>query len=89
MRVIITDAAQKDIERLDLITARRAFEKIEWLNTHFDERNHLGLSGMSKGYFKLRVGDWRILYNFDIERQVIFIHLVDHRSRVYKRIVPS
>ena len=37
-----------------------------------------------KGYRKLRVGDYRVI--FRIERQVVKIILIGHRSVVYKEI---
>ena len=35
-----------------------------------------------KGYRKLRVGDWRVI--FRIERTIVKIFVIQHRSSVYK-----
>ena len=37
-----------------------------------------------KGYRKLRVGDWRIV--FRIEKQTVKIFIIQHRSVVYKML---
>ena len=34
--------------------------------------------------FKLRVGDYRILYTYDREKPEIVVHFVRHRREVYK-----
>ena len=37
-----------------------------------------------KGYRKLRVGDWRVV--FRIEKQTVKIFIIQHRSIVYKML---
>lgn len=34
---------------------------------------------------KLRVGDYRVLYEFDLTRGRIFLHYVGNRREIYKR----
>ncbi len=36
--------------------------------------------------FKLRVGDFRVLYEFDAKLGRIYLHYVGHRREIYKRI---
>jgi mRNA interferase RelE/StbE len=38
-----------------------------------------------EGVFRIRVGDFRILYSLEIDNQTILIVTIDKRSRVYKR----
>ena len=35
--------------------------------------------------FKLRVGDYRVLYEFDVKQGRIYLHYVGHRREIYKR----
>jgi mRNA interferase RelE/StbE len=35
--------------------------------------------------FKLRVGHYRVLYEFDAEQGRIYLHYVGHRRDIYKR----
>lgn len=37
-------------------------------------------------YYKLRVGDYRALLDIDIEREIVFVRYIDHRSKIYKRM---
>jgi mRNA-degrading endonuclease RelE of RelBE toxin-antitoxin system len=36
--------------------------------------------------FKLRVGAYRVLYEFDADQGRVFLHYVGHRRDIYKRV---
>jgi mRNA interferase RelE/StbE len=36
--------------------------------------------------FKLRAGDYRVLYEFDVKQGRIYLHYVGHRREIYKRL---
>ena len=44
---------------------------------------HQRLSGRSE--CKLRIGDYRVLYEFDVGLGRIYLHYVRHRRDIYKR----
>jgi len=35
--------------------------------------------------FKLRVGDYRVLYEFDAQKGQVYLHYVGHRRDIYRR----
>lgn len=74
--------ALKDLEEIDPVIGKRVVEKIVWLQQNFDdlipERLHHGLRGL----YKLRVGDYRVIYS--VLQEVITIKAVRHRRDVYK-----
>lgn len=74
--------ASDDLEHLDKIVAQRILSKIRWLSENFAYIVPERLSGDLKNFYKLRVGDWRIIYTF--QSPVITIHLIGHRREVYK-----
>ncbi|WP_365973399.1 type II toxin-antitoxin system RelE/ParE family toxin [Moorena sp. SIO4G3] len=41
------------------------------------------LSANLSGLFKLRIGDYRVIYSFDNEAKCITIHKVAHRRDIY------
>jgi mRNA interferase RelE/StbE len=51
----------------------------------FDLRNfqHQRLQGMAA--FKLRVGDYRVIYEFNVERNELFLLTVGNRRDIYKK----
>jgi len=83
-QVQFTPQALEVLSRLDAPIARRIAEKIQWLAEHFDQIQPETLTGPFASLFKLRVGDWRVLYTTDSAQQSMTIHAIAHRSRVYK-----
>lgn len=38
-----------------------------------------------KGMYKMRIGEFRALLDIDPKREIIFVRVIDKRSRIYKR----
>ena len=38
-----------------------------------------------KDYYKLRVGDYRMLIDVDLKDKVLFVRVLDHRGRIYDK----
>jgi len=75
----------ESITDLDLITdfiRLRILNKIAWLAINFEQITPLPLTREWSGFYKLRVGDYRVIYEFDRESRIIIIR-VGHRSEVY------
>jgi len=73
--------ALDDLQKIDKPVVKRILKKISWLSQHFDDITPEPLSGELVGTFKLRIGDWRVIYT--IENDVITIQAVGHRREVY------
>ena len=82
--VVFSDRAQSDVRRLDRSTAQRVLGKLRWLAENFDAIQQDALSGQWRGMFKLRVGDYRVVYAYDREKREIEVHRVRHRREVYR-----
>ena len=83
--VEFTAEASDDLASLSKPVAQRILKKIRWLAENFEAISPESLTGEWKGFYKLRVGDYRVLYHFGhSESKVIVIHLVKHRREVYK-----
>jgi mRNA interferase RelE/StbE len=83
--VEFTPKAVHDFSRLDKPIAQRILDKIKWLSQNLDIANPEPLSHDLKGKWKLRVGDWRVVYTLDERVRSMVILYVDHRSKVYKK----
>jgi mRNA interferase RelE/StbE len=57
--------------------------KVDEMGTRLISFPHKRLEGRAE--FKLRVGDYRVLYEFDVKQGRIFLHYVGHRREIYKR----
>lgn len=80
-----TEEAESDIGLLDGKIRTRVLDKIGWLCDNFEMVNHLPLGYGWQGFFKLRVGDWRVIYEIDYSDNEITVHCIDHRSKIYKK----
>ena len=76
------EGALEDLEKLDKTIANRILSKITWFSIHFDSIIPEELSGDLAGMFKLRVGDWRVLYT--IEDDSMIVQAIGHRREIYR-----
>jgi len=84
-KVVFTIEAEEDLDRLDKQVRRRVIEKILWLRDSFNEVLPLPLGGKWQRFFKLRVGDWRVIYEVEDPKKQITVHRIDRRDKIYKR----
>jgi mRNA interferase RelE/StbE len=83
-QVNFTPTAESDLSHLDKPIIKRVLKKLHWLAENFETITPEKLSGEFKSVFKLRVGDYRILYTFNRKKQQIIVHFVRHRREIYK-----
>lgn len=83
--VNLTKEAETDLNRLDRRVRDRTVKRLTWLGVHFEETVPLPLGGPWRGFFKFRLGDWRVIYTIEWQKSSLTIHLIDHRDKVYKR----
>jgi mRNA-degrading endonuclease RelE of RelBE toxin-antitoxin system len=57
--------------------------KIDEMGMRLEDFPHKRLQGRSE--CTLRVGDYRVLYEFDLKLGRTFLHYVGHRREIYKR----
>ena len=81
--LLIKRCAERDLRRLPRVLFERVNERI--LSLRDDPRPHgvRKLSGALEGW-RVRVGDYRILYQIDDEAQTVTIVRVRHRREVYR-----
>jgi mRNA interferase RelE/StbE len=72
-----------DLKKLTPTMLNRIIKKVDWLADNFDEIAHQSLAANLSSFYKLRVGDYRVIYEFDLEERVIFIARIGHRREVY------
>ncbi|KHG39735.1 MAG: type II toxin-antitoxin system mRNA interferase toxin, RelE/StbE family [Aphanizomenon flos-aquae KM1D3_PB] len=72
-----------DLDNLNQFVRLRILNKIQWLSVNFEQITPLSLTGQWSGFYKLRVGDYRVIYELDIEEQLIIIIRIAHRREIY------
>ena len=61
---------------------RRIEARIREMGRRLDEFSHARLQGRAE--FRLRVGDYRIIYAFDVRRNELSLITLGHRREVYR-----
>jgi mRNA interferase RelE/StbE len=56
--------------------------KIRELGQHLESHPHHRLQGRSE--FRLRAGDYRIIYEFDVQKNELQLITIGHRREVYR-----
>lgn len=82
MRLILSRSTQKDLDRLDDDTTLRISAKLYGLNNNPFPYGYEKLSG-NKGY-RIRIGDYRVVYTIDKISKTVTIVKVKHRREVYR-----
>lgn len=82
-KLVFTPDADRDLKALSAPIIIRILNKLVWLKNNFDLLKPVPLHGSFSGSYKLKVGDWRIVYRTDFSEKVIIVVMIDHRSKVY------
>jgi mRNA interferase RelE/StbE len=82
-RLVISEDADKQLQKLDKPVRRRmllALAKLE------DDPRPDGVKKLkgSADRWRIRVGDWRIVYQIEDGELVVLVIAVGHRSKVYR-----
>ncbi len=77
--------AEKDLAKIDREARRRIIDKLDWLLANFENILPFILTGEFREFYKLRIGDWRIMYKVNWHRRVITVCYIDWRDKVYKK----
>jgi len=80
----ILDPAARELARMDAQAGRRIVKRIRWLAENLDSTSPEALKGALAGLYKLRAGDYRIIYQILYDQRTIVVHLIGHRSQVYR-----
>jgi mRNA interferase RelE/StbE len=84
-RVQFKPSVGKDLRRLPPDVLRRVMARIAALENDPLPRQVTRLSGAERLY-RLRVGDYRIIYEVDTESRQVTVHYVRHRQDAYRQM---
>jgi mRNA interferase RelE/StbE len=80
----LIDDAQEDLDRLDKAVAARIVERLQWLAANAENLSHVALKGKWSGLFRLRIGDYRAIYDLDHGNRLVIVVVIGHRRDVYE-----
>jgi mRNA interferase RelE/StbE len=82
-RVVFARSARRELERLEMSVARRIISRIEALATDPRPPGCVKLQGAAD-LWRIRIGDYRVVYSVDDNARVVDIRVVRHRSDAYR-----
>jgi len=80
-KIEFTEKAEKQFDKLDFVMQKRIINVLERIKVrpfYFVRRI------INSSYFRLRVGDYRIILDIKSEKLIIHVIEVKHRKNVYK-----
>jgi mRNA interferase RelE/StbE len=83
-KLVFSSEGKKSIASLDKDIAQRVLDKLKWLIQDIDNIPLIPLSRNLSGFYKLRVGDWRVIYDVNHKENVVTVHKVGHRKEIYR-----
>ena len=81
--VVFARSARRDLERLEVGVARRIVARIEALAANPRPPGCVKLQG-ADDLWRIRVGEYRVIYSIDNNARIVDITAVRHRSDAYR-----
>ena len=79
----VLEEARTQLRKLDRSIARRIVQKIKWLAENFDQIEPDALAHNLADLYKLRIGNYRVIYEIVEEEQLLVVLEVGHRRDIY------
>lgn len=79
-----TQQGEKALRSLDRETGQRVLNKLKWLLENISAICPSPLSGSLSGFYKLKIGDHRVIYELNQDEKIITVHKIGHRRDIYK-----
>jgi mRNA interferase RelE/StbE len=81
-QIIWSESAARELKKLDKTVAKRIFKKVSQLGENPYHSSVTKIVG--DPYFRLRVGDYRVIFDIQDDMLRILILKVGHRKNIYK-----
>lgn len=82
-RVIILRSAEKDLEKLPANVVKRIFPALEKLSENPRPAGSKKLAGQNENLWRIRIGDYRLVYLIEDKIKVVEIRKAGHRKDIY------
>ncbi len=82
MIVVVKKAAAKDIQKISEPFKTKIKQKIRELENYPNIPNIKKLTNYTPTY-RLRIGDYRVLFDMDMDKEIITIGRIKHRKEAY------
>jgi len=84
-KVVLKPSVEKDLRALPRSIVARVFKQIEALKDEPFPRQSIKLAG-AEHLYRIRIGDYRVIYGVDRDLKQVIVHYVRHRRDVYRQL---
>lgn len=84
-KVFFKKSASRELSRLPFVVIKRVKNLVEQLENNPQKVNSKRLTGF-KGLYRVRIGDYRVVYLVDKTIKIVTITKIGHRRGVYRRL---
>ncbi|MBK8553358.1 MAG: type II toxin-antitoxin system RelE/ParE family toxin [Ignavibacteria bacterium] len=81
-KIKLDQNSKKDLDKIEYQIVRRIFDKIKSLEDEPRPYGSIKLKG--ENAYRLRLGNYRILYEIDDKKKVVYVYNVLHRKDAYR-----
>ena len=82
-KVELSPAAKRHLRKINPVVRERILRRLICLETDPRPSGVVKLEGIT-GYYRLRVGDYRVIYRIEDERLIVVVMRIGHRREVYR-----
>lgn len=75
-------AARKELDRLDHSLQSRIVKKLKALESNPRPHGAIKMTGISS--WRIRVGDYRIIYDIEDQQLIVIVIKIGHRREIYR-----
>jgi mRNA interferase RelE/StbE len=83
-KVLFNNSIEKDLKRIDATQQKRILDVIDVDLTGAPKQSGSPLKGKYKGFWKLYVIPYRVIYSIDDKTKTIRIEKIGHRKDIYR-----
>jgi mRNA interferase RelE/StbE len=80
----LLDSAVEGLAKLDRPVQQRIGRRLQWLAENFEQIDPEPLQHNLTDFYKLRIGNYRAIYEILRDEQMLVVHFIGHRRDVYK-----
>ena len=79
--VIVSNVAKKQLDKIEFIAVKRITSKLLQLENNPRPSGYIKLKG--KDGYRIRIGDYRVLYEINDKSKEVIIYKIAHRKESY------
>jgi mRNA interferase RelE/StbE len=83
-QLYLTDAAKRQLARLDKSIAKQIMKKLLKWAERTEAIQHEALTGQWSGLYRVRIGDYRAIYDLKRNERIVLVLKIGHRREIYE-----